>query len=337
MTDTTADLQSAPLRDLSALPKGHLHIHHEAAIRPTTLMDMAEAEGITITIPTEFDDFSDFSATYRGMLRVLSKKENFFRLVDESIEGCAVEGVVYAEFGASPQFYVDTFGSLEESLEAMLEACAASGEKWGVEIGLMITVDRTESVEAANQLAHLAAAYAGRGVVSLGLANDERGYPAAKFAEAFAIAKEAGLLSTPHAGELEGPDYVLEALDVLHADRILHGVRSATDPALVARLAEDGVCLDVCPTSNVLLSAVDGFGTHPLVTLLEAGVRCSINADDPVLFGPSILDEYEVSRTTLGLTDEQLADCAWSSIDCSGASDSLKESARAGITAWLAS
>ncbi|AMM22296.1 hypothetical protein AX769_08625 [Frondihabitans sp. PAMC 28766] len=325
------------MRDLRALPKGHLHIHWEAAIRRATLDEMGTAAGLVIDVPTVFDDFSDFSATYRSMLQVLSVEENLFRQIDETVEDCAREGVVYAEFGASPHFYASTFGSTELALDALIEQARISGEKWGVEVGLMITLDRTESVETAIAYAEIAAASAGRGVVSLGLANDERGHPAADFAEAFRIGKAAGLLSTPHAGELAGPSEVLAAVEVLGADRVLHGVTSVQDPELLALLAARGICLDVCPTSNDLLGVVGTLDQHPLKLLLDAGVRCSINADDPVLFGPGILDEYETSRTVLGLSDEQLAACARSSIECSGASDALKARALAGIDAWLAS
>lgn len=333
---TSPSPADAVVRDLRTLPKGHLHLHMEAAIRPASLADMAAASGVVVPMPTSFGDFSEFSATYQGMLVVLAESENLFRLIDEAIEDCADEGVAYVEFGASPQFYVDTFGSLDASLRAMLAACAESGERWDVEVGLMITVDRTESVEAANELAHLAAAYADRGVVSLGLANDERGNPAARYEEAFRIAKHAGLLSTPHAGELAGPDQIEEALDVLGADRVLHGVTAVQSEALMARLAAEGVCLDVCLTSNVLLSVIPTIEDHPLKRLVEAGVRCSINADDPILFGPGVLAEYELARTTLGLSDERLAACALSSIECSGASPELKGRAAAEIAAWLA-
>ncbi|CAN5341323.1 adenosine deaminase [soil metagenome] len=339
MTDTSV-LTEAPTRDLTALPKGHLHLHMEAAIRPDTLQQLSDELGIVVPLPdlsVTYSDFTEFSQTYRGLLLVLSKAENLFRLIDESIEDAAREGVVYVEFGVSPHFYIDTFGSTEAALQIMLDKAAEAGAKWGVEIGFMITIDRTESVEVANAYAEIAAQFAGRGVVSLGLANDERGYPAEQFEEAFAIGAAAGLLATPHAGELAGPDQVLKAVDVLRADRILHGVTSVHDTALLARLAADGICLDVCPTSNLLLEVVSEIDAHPLVVLLNAGVRCSINADDPILFGPNILSEYELCRAVLKLTDAQLADCAWSSIECGGASAELKAKAKADIAAWLAS
>jgi adenosine deaminase len=178
--------------------------------------------------------------------------------------------------------------------------------------------------------------YAGRGVVGLGLANDEADHPPEPFAAAFAIAREAGLLSVPHAGELEGPASIVGALDTLGADRIQHGVRAIEQPDLVRRLAESAVCLDVCPSSNLLLGVVASLADHPLAALLDAGVRCSLNADDPLLFGPNLLDEYELARTTLRLDDATLAFVARCSIEHSGAPDALKQRALAGVDAWLA-
>jgi adenosine deaminase len=323
-------------RDLAALPKGHLHIHLEAAMRPATLTELADAMGVALPETTGFSGFTAFAGMYQGLLAVLAEPANLQRLVEEAVEDAARDGVVYIEFGVSPQFYTATFGTAAAALDAHLAAARAAGEKHGVEVGLMVTVDRTTGAEAALELAEIAASRAGDGVVSLGLANEERGYPAADFAAAFAVARRAGLQSTPHAGELVGPESVWQAVEVLHADRVLHGVRAVEDPALVAALAERGVCLDVCPTSNVLLDVVGDLAHHPLPQLLAAGVRCSINADDPILFGPGILEEYVAAREQIGLDDAQLAACAWSSIETTLASPGTKERAKAAIDAWLA-
>ncbi|WP_460774947.1 adenosine deaminase [Microbacterium sp. GXF7504] len=322
-------------RDLAALPKGHLHIHLEAAMRPATLTVLAAEMGVDIPETSGFSGFTAFSQTYQGLLAVLGAPENLDRLIDEAVEDAARDGVVYAEFGISPDYHAATFGSTEAALDAHIAAAEAAGRKHGVEVGLMVTVDRTLGLEQSIAVAEVAASRAGRGVVSLGLANEERGYPAADFAEAFAIAREAGLQSTPHAGELVGPESIWQAVDVLHADRVLHGVRAVEDPALVTLLAEREICLDVCPTSNVLLDVVDDLSVHPLPQLLAAGVRCSINADDPILFGPGILDEYVAAREQIGLTDEQLAACAWSSIETTLASAATKARAKDAIAAWL--
>lgn len=192
--------------------------------------------------------------------------------------------------------------------------------------------DPAEAVETAR----LAARRAGDGVVSFGLAGDEARYASEPFAEAFDIARRAGLISAPHAGELAGPDSVRAALDVLGARRIAHGVRAVEDPALVARLAEEGIVLDVCPTSNVALGVVESLSAHPLPVLLRAGVRCTLNADDPLLFGPGLLEEYATARTAFALTDPQIAAIARTSVESSGAQRAMVEDAVARIDDWLA-
>lgn len=336
IVDTQPAGAPAGARDLRALPKGHLHLHLEAGMRPATLLALAEALAVEVPQTRGFTGFTEFGLCYRALLTVLREPASLERLIDEIFEDQAADGVAYVELGVSPTFYAEVYGSLDAALEKILAFAEAASARHGVAFGLMPTVDRTAGPEQAAAVATAAAAFAGRGVVSLGLANDERGFPCRDFAEAFAIAKAAGLQSTPHAGELVGPESVREAIEDLAADRVLHGVRAIEDPTLVAELAERGIPLDVCPTSNVLLDVVEALAEHPLPRLLEAGVRCSINADDPILFGPNILAEYEACRATLGLTDEQLAACAWTSIETTLAPAEVKAAAKARIDAWLA-
>ena len=324
------------MRDLRMLPKAHLHLHLEAAMRPATMEEFALEAGVALPVVSGFTDFTEFGQLYQGLLAVFGVKENILRVLDEAVADAAAEGAVHVEFGGAPLYHAAVFGSPEAALVAMLEQAAESGARHGVSVGFMPTLNRMADPEAMMESALLAAKYAGQGVVGLGLANDERGFPPEPFAACFAVAKEAGLLSTPHAGELDGPSSVRGALGALQADRILHGVRAVEDPSLVAELAERGTCLDVCPTSNLQLGVVDSLAEHPLKELLEAGVRCSINGDDPTLFGPGLLEEYELCRTTLGLSDEQLAACAWSSVECSAAPDAVKQRAKSAVDAWLA-
>ena len=189
----------------------------------------------------------------------------------------------------------------------VLDAAAEAAERLDVGVGIMLAADRTVDPEIAVAQARIAAKRTERGVVSFGLANDEAIGPPEPFAEAFAIAKEAGLLSVPHAGELVGPESVRGALTTLAPDRLQHGVRAVEDPALVDELADAGIVLDVCPTSNLLLSVYPSIAEHPLPRLLDAGVQCSLNADDPLLFGPGMLQEYELVRRDLELDDTAFA------------------------------
>jgi adenosine deaminase len=324
-------------RDLALLPKGHLHLHFEAAIRRETLHELADQAEIEVPPIGSSGGFEQFAAVFMTMISVLSLPGALRRVVIENAEDARNDGVVYLELAVSPQFYAATYGSAANALAELATAASEARVLTGVEVALMVTLDRTDPVDDAIELAQLAAAFADRGVVSVGLANNEVGHPAADFLPAFEIARAAGLKIAPHAGELVGPESVAEALDVVAADRIQHGVRVIEDPALLARLAAADVCLDVCPTSNTVLGLVDALSDHPLPRLLDAGVACSINADDPTIFGPGVLDEYRSARTVLGLSDAQLAACATTSIRFSSASADVREAALAAIVEWLAS
>jgi adenosine deaminase len=322
-------------RPLATLPKAHLHVHLEGAMRPETLAELASRHGLEVPEIRGYGSFSAFAAMYVAACDVLRTDDDLVRLVDEVVEDAAEAGAVWVEPSVYLPHHNARLGPDEHVLEVLLDAGRAAAERTGVGIGFMMAADRTADPAIAVVQAELAARHAGRGVVAFGLANDEVAGPPAEFTFAFAIARAAGLLSTPHAGELVGPESVAVALDLLGADRIQHGVRAVEDPALVARLADSPVCLDVCPTSNVMLSVVPSIGEHPLAALLEAGVRCSINGDDPLLFGPGLLEEYELCRTELGLDDVTLAGVARSSVQCSGAPEDLRRSATAAIDAWL--
>ena len=325
-------------RDLALLPKGHLHLHFEAATRPLTLRDFAAEADAPVPSWADFADFSDFQDAYGDVLALIRRPEQLERIMTELADDAESDGVVYVEVTLAPVLHAPLLGDdVAAALDFLLAAAKREEERTGVVIRAMIASDRTGPVEPVIADARLAARYADRGVVSFGLHSDERGAPAAPFAEAFAIARDAGLLITPHAGELMGPESVREAVEVLHADRILHGVRLIEDPELTAEVARLGTTLDVCPSSNVVLHVVPDLEHHPLPALLAAGVSCTINADDPIQFGPNVLEEYQLSRDRLGLTDEQLAGCARASLTASGAPDDVKARGLAGIDAWLAS
>jgi adenosine deaminase len=272
---------------------------------------------------------------YIAACDVLASADAMQRLVREVVEDAALDGAVWLEPAIYLPRHNHRIGSPEATLEIVLDAASGAARELGIGAGIVVAADRTVDPSDAVGLAELAAKYAGRGVVGFGLANDETGRPPEPFAAAFAIAREAGLLSVPHAGELAGPESVVGALDALGADRIQHGVRAIEDGALVHRLADSGVCLDVCPTSNVLLSVVPSIEAHPLPALLAAGIRCSINADDPLLFGPNLLEEYEIVRARMGLDDDALAGIARTSLDASAAPASVKAQAQTAIDAWL--
>jgi adenosine deaminase len=334
-TDGAATVLHPMERDLKSLPKAHLHIHLEGAMRPSTLADLAASAEMEVPTIRGFGSFTAFADTYVAACGVLRTEADMRRLVTEFVEDNALAGASWVEPGVYLPRYRDRLGGDEALLELMVDALAEATAANGLDGGLIVTADRTAPPAEAVEQAGIAARWAGRGVVGFGLANDEALFPPAPFEEAYGIARAAGLLSVPHAGELAGPESVRVALDLLGADRIQHGVRAVEDPQLVERIAESGVCLDVCPTSNVLLAVFPSLEDHPLPQLLDAGVRCSLNADDPLLFGPNLLEEYALLRSDFGFHDERIALIARSSIEASGAPASLQRAAVAGIDSWL--
>lgn len=325
------------MRSLTLLPKAHLHLHLEGAMRPATL---AELSGECRGQPSGsggFRSFEDFTSLYGLAARLVREgpRENLLRLVREVVEDAAEDGAVWIEPHVNPLTYEDDPDAALDLLDVVIDEGRRTAARLGIGFGVLVYARRNADPSEAVATAHLAARRAGNGVVSFGLAGDEAQFAPEPFAEAFAIARDAGLVSAPHAGELAGPASVRAALDVLGARRIAHGVRAVEDPALVARLAAEGVVLDVCPTSNVALGVVGSLSEHPLPLLLQAGVRCTLNADDPLLFGPGLLEEYETARKVLALTDSQLAAMARTSIESSDAPREMVENAVGLIGEWL--
>ena len=201
---------------------------------------------------------------------------------------------------------------------------------------MVIAANRTRHPLDARTLARLAAQYAGRGVVGFGLSNDERRGRTADFAGAFAIAERAGLTLVPHGGELQGPASVRSCLDDLHADRLGHGVRSVEDPALLDRIVQAGIALEVCPVSNVALGVYSDLTSVPLPQLLAAGATVALGADDPLLFGSQLASQYATMRAAHELTDDDLAELARMSFAASRAPAERVASWVSEIDGWLA-
>jgi adenosine deaminase len=322
------------VRDLALLPKAHLHVHLEGAMRRSTLAELSEGVAMPTPPVAAASDFADFMALYVAACRVLIGPEEVFRLFRELADDAAESGAVWIEPHVDTGLHAGRLGTDDEVLELLLAAASAAEQATNVGVGLLVSADRTLDPAIGEQQARRAARHAGAGVVAFGLANDEA-YPPEPFADAFAIARAAGLISAPHAGELAGPKSVSGALDALRADRLGHGVRAVEDAALVRRLSDEGVCCDVCPSSNLRLRLYPSIEWHPVGSLIDAGVPVTLNADDPLMFGSSLLDEYRLVRDGWSLDDEAMAAVARTSIERSGMPDNRKRAALAGVDAWL--
>jgi adenosine deaminase len=334
-------------RSVRDLPKAHLHLHFTGSMRHATLLELAERDGIVLPDALVEDwpprlsaadekGWFRFQRLYDVARSVLRTEQDVRRLVREAAEDDVADGGRWLEIQVDPSGYAARFGGITAFTDLVLDAVRAAAAETGIGMAVVIAANRTRHPLDARTLARLAAQYAGRGVVGFGLSNDERRGRTADFSPAFAIAERAGLLLTPHGGELVGPANVRACLELLHADRLGHGVRVVEDPWLLEQVVARGVPLEVCPVSNVALGVYSDLTSVPLPTLLDAGATVALGADDPLLFGSRLAGQYATMRAAHELRDAQLAELARMSMRASRAPDALKTDVLGEIDAWLA-
>jgi adenosine deaminase len=333
-------------RRLDLLPKAHLHLHFIGAMRRSTLIELADLHGVTLPEAfrgdwpprlrgTDERGWFRFQRLYDYARAVLRTESDLRRLITEIAQDERAEGSGWLEYQVDPSGYAGRFGGLTAFTELVLDATADAARAAGIGMSVTLAANRTRHPLDARTVARLAACYAGRGVTGFGLSSDERRGRPADFAAAFRIAARAGLLAVPHGGELLGPDSVRGCLDDLNAVRIGHGVGAASEPALVRRLADEQVTLEVCPASNVALGVAATPAQVPLIRLLDAGVPVALGADDPLLFGSRLTAQYELARNVHGLDDDRVAGLARMSVRGSAAPHDVRAWLLAGIDAWL--
>jgi adenosine deaminase len=334
-------------RSVATLPKAHLHLHFTGSMRHGTLLELAERDGILLPDALVEDWPPQLSAAdEKGWFRfqrlydvarsVLRTEDDVRRLVREAAEDDVADGGRWLEIQVDPSGYAARFGGITAFTDLVLDAVRDASATTGLGMAVVIAANRTRHPLDARTLARLAAQYVGRGVVGFGLSNDERRGTTTEFAPAFRIAERAGLMLAPHGGELLGPEHVRTCLDALGADRLGHGVRVAEDPALLDRVAADGVPLEVCPVSNVALGVYTDLTSVPLPTLLEAGATVALGADDPLLFGSRLAGQYATMRAAHDLDDATLAELARMSVRASRAPGETKAAILRDIDCWLA-
>ncbi|MGW5049677.1 adenosine deaminase [Actinokineospora sp. NPDC004072] len=321
------------MRDLVALPKAHLHVHLESSVRPSTLAELAGRYGVVVPGVPEggfsgFREFADRGSVVRSCLR---EPEDFARVAREFCADAAADGVRYAEVTFSAGSHGERLGSGVEPLAAVVAGLAEGSAEHGVVTRLILDHSRRRSVGRLAAMVEWAVRFPS--VVAVGVAAHEE-FPLAPFAGVLAQAREAGLGMVHHAGEMSGPESVVEALRVGCADRIGHGV--SVDGAVMAELRERGVPVEVCVSSNVVLGMVSGWGAHPLPRLVEAGVAVSVNVDVPDVVGVSLSGEFGRLRARWGWSDEVVAGLCRSAVVGSFAPAAVKERVCGEIEAWLA-
>ena len=295
---------------IRSMPKVELHVHLEGSIRPETLLELAERNEVELPGRSVddlrewyvFRNFDHFVEVYLAAASCIRTPADVERITSDFLEGQAAQNVLHSEvtYTASTQRMLSGI-PLDDQLEAINRARATAQRDKGVTMSLTIDYPRHLDPDEFVGVAHWAVKNMSRGVSALGLGGPEVGYPPELFERAFAVAREAGLPSVPHAGETEGPESIRGALRALDAVRIGHGVRCLEDADLVAELRERQIPLEVCPTSNVCLGVAPSFPEHPLPRLLDAGLYVTLNSDDPPMFGTTLTDEYLRAAVAFGL------------------------------------
>ena len=324
-------------------------------MRVETVREMAAAHGIRL--PHALDESSypprlsaadergwfRFQRLYDAARHCVRGEADMRRIIREAAIDDGAEGSRWLEIQVDPTSYAPYVGGITPAIEIVLDEAravsASAAETGAAQVGVIVAASRIRHPLEARTLARLASQHAGEGpgaVIGFGLSNDERRGETEDFAPAFRIAERAGLLLAPHAGELLGPTAVETTLAALAPQRLGHGVRSVEDPRVLDQVVEAGVGLEVCPGSNVSLGVYGDATEVPLRRLVDSGAQIALGADDPLLFGSRLVDQYVSAREDHGLDDAEIAELARSSIRISRAPGGVREQSLADIDAWLA-
>lgn len=325
---------------LRALPKAEVHAHLEGCFEPSVLEQWATRAGVPMPRPRnqllDFEGLADFLHFLDWACGLASTRERLAELSHGFSRRLADSGAGYADVIVNPTHWTAWHGRLPAMIDAIDAGFTAAEQDGLPPVGLCVSLLRTQSSDAAAELVDLLVALRHPRVVALSIDGNEAaaGRTGARFAQAFKRAGAAGLRRTVHAGESSGPEGVRDALDLLGADRIDHGVRAIEDPDLVDLLAERRIPLGICPTSNLKLGVCTAIENHPIDRLRRAGVVVSINTDDPVLLGASLEGEYALCSSAFGWSDDVLRALARNSIDASFANVDIKTKLIEALSRW---
>lgn len=294
------------MSEFRSMPKVELHLHLEGAAPPAFIRDLAAEQGRDLSSifdengAYKWHDFAEFLRVYEAACSVLKGPDEFRRLTERVLAEQAAHNVIYTEIFLAPDLCNGDAGAWPDYLAAMIEGAEAAKAAHGIEARFISTCVRHFGPENAVKVAKLTAETAGPMLTGFGMGGEERHLMPADFAPAFAICEEAGLALTCHAGEIEGPEMVRATLDAINVRRIGHGVRAVEDPALVKRLADEGIVLEVNPGSNISLQVFPDWADHPIETLRAAGVPVTVSTDDPPYFHTDMTHEYTMLNRHLG-------------------------------------
>lgn len=327
---------------IAGLPKAELHLHIEGSLEPEMMFALAQRGGVKLAFDSveairaayEFSNLQDFLDIYYQGMAVLVTEQDFFDLTEAYLNRAAADGVRHAEIFFDPQGHTAR-GVPFATVVGGIARALAEAETRGLTSCLIMCFLRHLSEAEAQATLDEALPYLTL-LHGVGLDSSETGHPPKKFARVFARARASGLKIVAHAGEEGPPDYVWQALDVLGVDRIDHGNRALEDAALVQRIVADGLTLTVCPLSNLKLCVVDDLTRHPLRAMLQAGLKATVNSDDPAYFGGYVNANFIAVADALDLSRDEIITLARNSF--TGSFLSAAEQARhlAAIDAFIA-
>ena len=316
---------------LATLPKAELHVHIEGTLEPEMMHSLANLHGIALPWATvdeirsayAFTDLQSFLNIYYQGTNVLKTEQDFFDLTLAYLERAYQDGVRHAEIFFDPQCHTDRGIPYDVVLDGIVAALREGEKRLDITTGLILCFLR--HLSATSAMATLEAALIrSHELLGVGLDSSELGFPPVGFADVFDRARAEGLHTVAHAGEEGPPEYILEALDILKVDRIDHGVRCLEDASLVERLKVAQTPLTVCPLSNIQLQVFERMSEHNIIELSRAGLRVTINSDDPAYFGGYINQNYAAVQRAFNLDQVALAQYAVHSIEASFAPSKRK-------------
>ena len=326
------------------MPKVELHVHLEGSIRPEILLTLADRNGVALPAKDvagvkefyRFTDFDHFIRVYFAISDCLRTLDDYVLIARDFGAEMARQNIRYAEVTFTPHTNVTNTGlPFEDILAALNEGRSQAEQEFGVRFQWVLDIVR-DYPDSRHQVAQWAASALDDGVVGFGLGGTERGHPPEWFSDAFSVAREAGLHSVPHAGEVAGPESVWGAIRALGAERIGHGVRSVEDPALIDYLREHQIPLEVSPTSNICLGVYASLDEHPIRWLWDHGLYVTVNSDDPPMFNTDLIGEYEALTEHLGFDAADLEQLNLNALEASFLPDGDKAELRQALQSAFA-
>lgn len=302
---------------IAGLPKAELHLHIEGSLEPELMFGLAKRNKVSLPFDSveavraayDFSNLQDFLDIYYAGADVLRTEQDFEDLGLAYFRRAAADSVRHAEIFFDPQTHTDRGIPFQVAIDGLLASMDRAEAELGISSRLILCFLRHLDEDAAFATLKAAEPWQDR-ILGVGLDSSEVGHPPSKFQRVFERAGDMGLKRVAHAGEEGPPDYIWQALDLLKVDRIDHGNRAMEDPALIRRLVDEGMTLTVCPLSNHKLCVVDDLARHPLPSMLDAGLKVTLNSDDPAYFGGYVNRNYEAMADQTGVTRDQLVEIA---------------------------